>query len=120
VAATRGLSDAPKPDTLPLWQIFPDQRSGSAGANNALEEFGELKGAKVEVELSDFAPAAPTQGHARMEALQRSLQIRKGLQDSGVEPGKIVVKMPEKFMLEGETPSSQGPQDQLTIIKPEK
>jgi hypothetical protein len=55
-----------------------------------------------------------------MEALQRSLQIRKGLQDSGVEPGKIVVKMPEKFMLEGETLSSQGPQDQLTIIKPEK
>lgn len=106
--------------SVPLTKLFPDKRQGRSAANPAFEQFGELKGSEVEVELSDVSPDAPTQGHARMEAFQRSLQIRKDLQESGVEPDKIIVKMPEKFVLDGQSRSSQIPQDQLKISKPEK
>ncbi len=106
--------------SVPLTKLFPDKRQGRSAANPAFEQFGELQGSEVEVELSDVSPDAPTQGHARMEAFQRSLQIRKDLQESGVEPDKIIVKMPEKFVLDGQSRSPQIPQDQLKISKPEK
>ncbi len=109
-----------QPKAVPLKELFPDKERGMPGADSALDQFGELKGSKVEVELSDSALDAPTQGHARMQAFQRSLQIRKDLLDSGVEPSKIVVKMPEKFQLEADAARSVATPDQLTIIKPDK
>jgi hypothetical protein len=38
---------------MPFGQLFPDKERGKTGANNDLEQFGELKDARVEVELSD-------------------------------------------------------------------
>ncbi len=116
----KGSGTSDQPASVPLKELFPDKEHGKAAADTTLEQFGELKGAKVEVELSDAAPDAPTQGHARMQAFRRSLQIRKDLLDSGVESSKIVVKMPEKFQLEGNAPNSVATRDQLTIIKPDK